>query len=320
MNELPSRTHNAPPDPIQVQQEDLHQRLIDQNQDMDARIQQLEEAAERGEKRTVDSEELAEAFAEQIAQIARAIKELEDRRTKAKAPFLTLAALVDNYFKRKVDRLDAARKKLAPKLTAWQTLKRQRAQEEARKEAERQRQEAERVRKEREAREAEEARKAEEARRAQEEADRKAREAREAELKAKRDADEAAAAEARRKAEEAARAEAEAAKKQAEAEEANRAARLVRRQEVQQQTITQHVVQQAAKAGGKDDTRVRGIYGAKAVLRETYDFEIEDPNKVPRAYCSPDEGKIRAAINGDTPVRRISGVRIFQKITTQVRN
>lgn len=320
MSDLPNRTHNAPPDPLQASQEDMHERLKRENGDMDIRVQQLEEAAERGEKKTVDSEEVAEAFTEQLAQITRAAKELEDRRTRAKAPFLMLAGLVDNYFKRRVDRLEAARKKLSPKLTAWQTLKAQKAREAADAEARRQREEAERIRKDREAKEKAEADAAAAAAAARREAERKEREAREAADRARKQADDAAAAEARRKADEARAAQAQANAADADAADANRAARQVRQQEVQQETITQHVEQQAKRAGGSADTRVRGMYGAKAVLRKVFDFRIEDPTKVPRAYCSPDEAKIRAAINGESPVARIQGVKIFEKKTTQVRN
>lgn len=320
MSDLPNRTHNAPPDPLQASQEDMHERLKRENGDMDIRVQQLEEAAERGEAKTVDSEEMAEAFTEQLAQITRAAKELEDRRTRAKAPFLMLAGLVDNYFKRRVDRLETARKKLQPKLTAWQSLKARRDREAADAEARRQREEAERIRRDREAKEKAEAEAAAAAKAAQAEAERKAREAQEAERRAKKAQDDAAAAEARRRADEAAAAQRRAQTAQAEADDATRAARQVRQQEVQQETITQHVEQQAKKAGGSAATRVRGMYGAKAVLRKVFDFRIEDPTKVPRAYCSPDEQKIRAAINGEAPVKRILGVTIFEKTTTQVRN
>lgn len=319
MTDIAPRTHNAPPDPIQAQQEDLHERLTGENGDLDNRIKDLEAAADRGSKQTIDTEELAEAFTEQLAQIGRAIKESKGRHAKAKAPFLTLGNLVDNFFARREARLIAARDMLAPKLTAWQTLKQQRAREEARQEAERQRAEQDRIRREREAREQEERAKAEAARLAQQEAHRIAEEARQAAAKARKAADDAARAEADRLAAEAAAAQRNAQSAQIEAEDANRDARLHRQQEVQQQMITNHVEQQERRAGGSGATRVRGGYGAKAILRQVMDFEIDDPTKVPRAYCSPDEAKIRAAINGDAPVKRIQGVRIFQKQTTQVR-
>lgn len=345
MSDLPNRTHNAPPDPLQASQEDMHERLKRENGDMDIRVQQLEEAAERGEKKTVDSEEVAEAFTEQLAQITRAAKELEDRRTRAKAPFLMLAGLVDNYFKRRVDRLEAARKKLSPKLTAWQTLKAQRARDAADAEAKRQRDEAERIRREREAKEAAEAEAAMDKLIAEAEADNALWDLEQAKKRLKQPKQPAApsaiaiaaaagramtpapagnapaaAPDIRQLEQRVQQATTVAAQAADAATDANRAARQVRQQEVQQETITQHVEQQAKRAGGSADTRVRGMYGAKAVLRKVFDFRIEDPTKVPRAYCSPDDAKIRAAINGESPVTRIQGVKIFEKQTTQVRN
>jgi len=44
-----------------------------------------------------------------------------------------------------------------------------------------------------------------------------------------------------------------------------------------------------------------------------YDFEIINPDQVPRQYCAPDEGKIRKFVNlmGKDAVNAIAGVRVF---------
>jgi len=57
---------------------------------------------------------------------------------------------------------------------------------------------------------------------------------------------------------------------------------------------------------------VRGYTAGAASFREVWQHEIEDPEQVPREYCSPDERKIREAVRRDeNPVREIPGVRIW---------
>lgn len=55
-----------------------------------------------------------------------------------------------------------------------------------------------------------------------------------------------------------------------------------------------------------------------AYQRTTWEFEIEDPDKVPVEYKVVDDRLIRAAIKNG--VREIPGVRIYQKTQTQIRS
>lgn len=61
---------------------------------------------------------------------------------------------------------------------------------------------------------------------------------------------------------------------------------------------------------------VRTDYGS-ASLTQTWDFEIMDPEQVPRAFLSVNEQAIRGAVRGGA--RSIPGVRIFQKDGIAVR-
>lgn len=59
---------------------------------------------------------------------------------------------------------------------------------------------------------------------------------------------------------------------------------------------------------------VRGHTAGTASFRTEWFFEIEDADKVPREFCSPDEKKIREAIRrSDNPVREMDGVRIYSE-------
>jgi len=48
-------------------------------------------------------------------------------------------------------------------------------------------------------------------------------------------------------------------------------------------------------------------------VRKTWDFEVTNQSEIPRAYCVPDEKRIRVAVRAG--VRDIPGVRIFEKET-----
>ena len=48
-------------------------------------------------------------------------------------------------------------------------------------------------------------------------------------------------------------------------------------------------------------------------------FEIENPDLVPRAFCTPDERKIREHVQAEKSAASIPGVRVFEKISVQAR-
>ncbi len=78
------------------------------------------------------------------------------------------------------------------------------------------------------------------------------------------------------------------------------------------------------QAGGMPTFEIREVPTAKGVsVQEHWDFEIVNPDLVPREYCSPDPAKIRAAIwYADTPrnpPRPIPGIEFKSKIATVVR-
>lgn len=74
---------------------------------------------------------------------------------------------------------------------------------------------------------------------------------------------------------------------------------------------------QATEATTADLSRTRGTFGSTASLRTTWEFDIEDVNRVPAEFLMPNEAAIRAAIKGGR--RDIPGVRIYQKQQTVVR-
>lgn len=48
-------------------------------------------------------------------------------------------------------------------------------------------------------------------------------------------------------------------------------------------------------------------------------FEVENPELVPRAFCSPDERKIREHVMAEKSAASIPGVRVFEKLSVQAR-
>jgi hypothetical protein len=54
-----------------------------------------------------------------------------------------------------------------------------------------------------------------------------------------------------------------------------------------------------------------------ASVVKTWTYEIEDEDQVPRKFCSPDLGKLRAAVRAGT--REIKGVKIFQQSSVRGR-
>ena len=74
---------------------------------------------------------------------------------------------------------------------------------------------------------------------------------------------------------------------------------------------------QATEASTADLSRTRGAFGSTASLRSTWEFTIEDVNRVPAEFLMVNDAAIRAAIKAGR--REIPGVKIFQKQQTVVR-
>lgn len=81
---------------------------------------------------------------------------------------------------------------------------------------------------------------------------------------------------------------------------------------------------QATKATSADLTRTRTDSGVVTSLKTVWDFEIVTPKDVPRKFCTPEPGLIRAAVKAavqpdGSNTLEIKGVRIFQRKVSQVR-
>lgn len=82
--------------------------------------------------------------------------------------------------------------------------------------------------------------------------------------------------------------------------------------------------EQAAKARSVDLTRTRSDSGVTTSLKTEWRFEIAEPKRVPKKYCTPNEGLIRAAVKAATKPDGtndldIPGVRIFPHKFSAVR-
>lgn len=224
------------------------------------------------------------------------IKSSEARRADEKEPFLAAERAVDGFFYGCSGPIEKLKDRMSALLSAYQRAK-------ARREAERRQEEARKAEAARVAAEAERKRlEAVERKRAQEFEDA----ARAAEKKRATERDRAAAA---KRANESAAAGRRASEAREAAARAADAAEQARR---------------ATRARNADLSRSRTDLGVVASLRTNYDFEIEDNERVGRQYCSPDKGKIRAAINAaiqdDGSCKlKIPGVRIFPKADSVVR-
>lgn len=67
----------------------------------------------------------------------------------------------------------------------------------------------------------------------------------------------------------------------------------------------------------KTETRIDSKFSTSNIST-TWDFEVVVPSSVPLEYLSPDEKKIKEAVNSG--VRNINGVRIFEKHSLRNRN
>lgn len=94
-----------------------------------------------------------------------------------------------------------------------------------------------------------------------------------------------------------------------------------------QRTAQREAMQEAANqfaAGLVPSNPIPEAPQAKGVsVTEVWDFEITDPDKVPREYCSPDPAKIKAAIwyadTPKTPPQSIPGISFSLKVNTIIR-
>lgn len=301
-NILPPRTHNNPPDPIEILRAELvetHVPLRERGDALTAMGDRLPEAC--------DDDDTAAKLADAIKSCTAFTKNADAARVAAKEPHLAAGRAVDGFFKALSDPVDKVKARMGALLTAYQ---RKKADEERRR---------------LEAVAAEERRIQREAEAAAREAARVAREAREAEERRAREAAEAAAkleGEARRKAEaeEAARREEERARlkamEDARAAEARDAARAAKAEADK--------AREEAQAKAADLSRSRTDLGSVASLRTTWAFEIVAADEVPRQYLAVSEPAIKAAIkaattkDGKCPLK-IAGVRIYQQQETVVR-
>lgn len=311
MSELPSKTHNNPPSELEL----LVETLTEKTKDLAVRVKEFEGACERGEKREINSHDVATAVEDQIKQFDEVWKEWEAKRVAALAPIDRQRQVTHNHYKNLLDQLVDFKKRLTDRLNVWQNKVKREEEERRQAEAERARQAAEKARREREEAERKERERQEAARRAAEEAARKEREAADAAAEAERKrtakAREKAEAEARKKAEEAERARRKAEAEAEQQAEAERKARAERRREVNAETIARHTEKQAANSKEINKVAtVRGSYGGVASLRKTYDFRIVDEDIIPRRWLMPAESRIRDAINDG--VKSIPGIEIFE--------
>lgn len=297
----PTIGHNRPPDPLT----DMLDGLRETHGDLMARGDELVGMKDRLPA-SCDDGDTAEKLANAIKQCTAFTKNSDAARVSAKEPHLAAGRVVDGFFKKLSDPVDAVKQTMGGLLTAYQ---RKVADEERR-------------RREEEARQAA-ARAAEEARIAREE---KAR------LDAAKRAEEAAAAEAARMEREAtdkaARAAAAEARAEADRLAAERAEQERQNREARDRAAAARVESSEAKADSKvkaaELTRARTDLGVVSSLRTTWVFEVEDADEVPRAYLSVNEGAIRVAIKaattkaGDCPLR-IPGVKIYAKQESIVR-
>lgn len=60
--------------------------------------------------------------------------------------------------------------------------------------------------------------------------------------------------------------------------------------------------------------RTVDVDGGRITVQSRWTYEVEQPEAVPREFCDPAPGKLRAAVNAG--VRSIPGVRIYQRDTT----
>lgn len=131
--------HNSPPDDIEV----LRSNLAESNGDLLTRRDDLLESVERMPE-TVEDDETAGKFADQIKLFTACTKAAEDRRKTTKEPFLASGKAVDAFFKGIGDPLAKAKKDITARLNVYNQKKaaeerRRREEEErlAREEAER---------------------------------------------------------------------------------------------------------------------------------------------------------------------------------------
>lgn len=298
---LPPTTHNNPPDPIAERMAALEQT----HTDLLARQAELLGMEERLPAECTDGDWEGKLI-NAIKACTTYTKNSEATRLSANEPYRALIGATDGFFKTGSDKVDNLKKKMSAMLTAYQKKQ---------EEAERRRLQAIAD---------EEKRIAAEAKR---KADEEARLVREAKAEEER-----IAAEARAAAEKLAGA----ARRKAEAEEAERAAiaaaaqreqeekARIARDEAKKAEQAKNVAKVDANAKAADLSRARTTEGAKASLKVTWEFTVENAALVPREFCEVDESAIRVAVKAATTKDnknnlKIPGVKIYPKSDSIVR-
>lgn len=340
----PTVGHNQPPDPI----EDLRARLTETYTDLTARCDELL-GMEARLPATMDDDWEAK-ITEAIKSCTKFSRNSEVTRLSANEPHRALIAATDGFFKAMSDKVDALKKKMTEKyLTPYQQAKaaeekRQRdaaaaeakrqadeearkAREEAARLAEIKRQEeaakAEQARIEREAREAAEREERQRQEAARQAAEAKNREEREAAAARQREIDATAAADKKRRDDEAAAAKAEQDRLAAERAE-QEAIQKKARDDAAQAKQDRDKANRFAGEKAADMSRTRTDLGAVASLRTTWEFEVINPDLVPRQFLSVNEKAIRIAVRAATTedgknTLKIDGVRIYPETSSVVR-
>jgi hypothetical protein len=110
--------HNEPPDDIEI----LRSNLAETNGDLTDRRDELMASVERMPA-TVEDDEMAGKFADQIKLFTACTKAAEDRRKTTKEPFLASGKLVDAFFKGIGDPLGKAKKDIEGRLHTFNVAK-----------------------------------------------------------------------------------------------------------------------------------------------------------------------------------------------------
>ena len=118
MDDLPSRLHNNPPDPIA----ELFEQLGATHQPLADRLVEIRDAFHRTPDDIAD-DDTANRFADFIKACTAFIKNAEAARVAAKEPHLAAGRAVDAFFKRLLDPVDTIKRSLSVALTLYQQQK-----------------------------------------------------------------------------------------------------------------------------------------------------------------------------------------------------
>lgn len=132
--------HNQPPSDAEL----LQDKLAASNAQRIERYNQLMDAVDRAPKECAD-EETAGKLADMTKLLTACAKDFETSRVGEKEPYLTLSRMVDGFFRRYTDALEAAKKKLNTPLSNFMVEKERKQRAEAAAEEKRKRDEADRL-------------------------------------------------------------------------------------------------------------------------------------------------------------------------------